>query len=127
MPFVLIYHNSMYIRSMYSKELLKGTLTAIILKLLAEHERMYGYEISQHVKELTDGKIHLKDGSLYPALQKMTADGLLSYKEEYIGKRVRKYYFLTKKGQKEKVAYLEELKDFMGTLNKIVFPQLKSI
>lgn len=117
----------MYIRSMYSKELLKGTLTAIILKLLAEHEKMYGYEISQHVKELTNGKIHLKDGSLYPALQKMTADGLLSYKAEYIGKRVRKYYFLTKKGQKEKVAYLEELKDFMGTLNKIVFPQLKTI
>jgi PadR family transcriptional regulator, regulatory protein PadR len=111
---------------MYSKELLKGTLTAIILKLLAENEKMYGYEISLHVRELTGGKIHLKDGSLYPALQKMTADGLLSFKEEYIGKRIRKYYYLTKKGQKEKIAYLEELKDFMITLNKIVFPQIKT-
>lgn len=117
----------MYIRSMYSKELLKGTLSAIILKLLAEQERMYGYEISQRVKEITDGKIHLKDGSLYPALQKMTADGLLSYKEEYIGKRVRKYYYLTKKGQKEKALYLEELKDFMKTMNKIVFSELKIV
>ena len=112
---------------MYSKELLKGTLTAIILKLLAEDERMYGYEISQRVKELTDGKIHLKDGSLYPALQKMTADGLLSFKEEYIGKRVRKYYYLTDKGQQEKIAYLEELKDFMKTMNKIVFPEFKMV
>ena len=110
---------------MYSRELLKGTLSAIILKLLAEQERMYGYEISQRVKEITDGKIHLKDGSLYPALQKMRADGLLSYKEEYIGKRVRKYYYLTKKGQKEKALYLEELKDFMKTMNKIVFSELK--
>jgi PadR family transcriptional regulator, regulatory protein PadR len=117
----------MYIRSMYSKELLKGTLTAIILKLLAEEERMYGYEISQRVKELTNGKIHLKDGSLYPALQKMTADGLLSFKEEYIGKRVRKYYYLTTKGQTEKIAYLEELKDFMTTMNKIVFPEFKMV
>ena len=111
---------------MYSKELLKGTLSAIILKLLAENEKMYGYEISQHVKELTDGKIHLKDGSLYPALQKMTADGLLTFKEEYVGKRVRKYYMLTKQGKKETVEYIAELKDFIATLNKIVFPQLKT-
>ncbi len=114
----------MYICSMYSKELLKGTLSAIILNLLAENEKMYGYEISQRVKELTDEKILLKDGSLYPALQKMTKDGLLSYKEEYIGKRVRKYYFLTPKGKVEKVRYLEELKDFLATLNKLVFPEL---
>ncbi len=86
----MMYCKTMYIYSMYSKELLKGTLSAIILNLLAENEKMYGYEIFQRVKKLTDEKILLKDGSLYPALQKMTKDGLLSYKEEYIGKRVRK-------------------------------------
>ena len=109
---------------MYSKELLKGTLSAIILNLLAENEKMYGYEIFQRVKELSNEKILLKDGSLYPALQKMTKEGLLSYKEEYIGKRVRKYYFLTTKGEEEKVRYLKELKDFLATINKLVFPQL---
>jgi DNA-binding PadR family transcriptional regulator len=112
---------------MYSKELLKGTLSAIILKLLDGEERMYGYEISQRVKELTSGRILLKDGSLYPALQKMTADGLVTFEEEYIGKRVRKYYKLTKKGQKERIEYLAELKDFIETINKIVFPELKII
>jgi PadR family transcriptional regulator, regulatory protein PadR len=115
----------MYICSMYSKELLKGTLSPIILTLLTEHGRMYGYEIFQRVKELSDEKILLKDGSLYPALQKMTKDGLLSHTEEYIGKRVRKYYYLTPKGEKEKILYLAELKDFMATLNKIVFPHFR--
>ncbi|MEO1217004.1 MAG: PadR family transcriptional regulator [Bacteroidota bacterium] len=109
---------------MYSKELLKGTLFPIILNLLAENEKMYGYEIFQRVKEQSGGKILLKDGSLYPALQKMTKDGLLSYKEEFIGKRVRKYYFLTAKGKTEKIRYLDELKDFLTTLNKLVFPDL---
>lgn len=108
---------------MYSKELLKGTLSAIILKLLSENERMYGYEMSLKVKELSEGKILLKDGSLYPALQKMTSDGLLAFKEENVGGRVRKYYYLTKQGHKKKAAYVEELKDFIATLNKIVFPQ----
>ena len=109
---------------MYSKELLKGTLSAIILNLLSENEKMYGYQIYQRVKEQSDGKIMLKDGSLYPALQKMTKDGLLSYQEEYIGKRVRKYYFLTAKGQTEKVRYIQELKDFLATLDKLIFPKL---
>lgn len=109
---------------MYSKELLKGTLSAIILKLLSEQERMYGYEMSLKVKELSGGKILLRDGSLYPALQKMTSDGLLSFKEENVGGRVRKYYYLTKTGHKKKTVYVEELKDFISTLNKIVFPEV---
>ena len=119
----MMYYKTMYICSMYSKELLKGTLSAIILNLLAKNEKMYGYEIFQRVKELSDGKILLKDGSLYPALQKMTKEGLLSYQEEFIGKRVRKYYFLTTKGKSEKVRYLEELRDFLATLNKLVFTE----
>lgn len=121
----MMYCYFIYICTMYSKELLKGTLSAIILNLLAENGKMYGYEIFQRVKEQSDGKILLKDGSLYPALQKMTKDGLLSYKEEFIGKRVRKYYYLTTKGEAEKVRYLEELKDFLTTLNTLVFSERK--
>ena len=112
---------------MYSKELLKGTLYTIVLKLLSERERMYGYEIYQEVKELSDGKILLKDGSLYPALQKMALDGLLSFKEENVGGRVRKYYYLTKRGHKEKNLHIEELKNFIATLHKIVFTETKAI
>ena len=117
----------MYICSMYSKELLKGTLAVIILNLLAENGRMYGYQIYQHVKQRSDGKILLKDGSLYPALQRMSKDGLLTYEEEYIGKRVRKYYLLTAKGKIKKTAYLDELKDFIATLNKVIAPQPNAV
>ena len=41
---------------MYSKELLKGTLKPIILKLLSDTDRMYGYEIVQAVKQLSGGE-----------------------------------------------------------------------
>ncbi|MEL7001248.1 MAG: helix-turn-helix transcriptional regulator [Bacteroidota bacterium] len=111
---------------MYSKELLKGTLSVIILNLLSDNGRMYGYEIFQHVKELSDGKILLKDGSLYPALQKLTKEGLLSYEEEYVGKRVRKYYKLTSTGKEQKKVYLAELKDFLNTLDKVIFSNLNA-
>ncbi len=111
---------------MYSKELLKGTISAIVLELLAQNERMYGYEISLRVKELSQGKILLKDGSLYPALQKMTVDGLVTFREEEVGGRTRKYYSLTKHGLKERATYVAELKDFIETLNRIVFPHYKT-
>jgi DNA-binding PadR family transcriptional regulator len=110
---------------MYSKELLKGTLEAIILQVLSQHGKMYGYELSQKVKEASEGKIYLKDGSLYPALHKMTKDGLLTFEEVNVGKRVRKYYTLTGEGEKQKESLLDELRDFIGTLNHIVFGHSK--
>jgi DNA-binding PadR family transcriptional regulator len=105
---------------MYSKELLKGTLSAIILKLLAENDRMYGYQITQMVKLLSDDKILLKEGSLYPALHKLKDDGLIGVETENIGKRVRHYYSLTPEGVRVKLEKEAELKDFIHTINKII-------
>ena len=110
----------MYLCPMYSKELLKGTLSAIILKLLSNNGKMYGYQITQMVKKLSDDKILLKEGSLYPALHKLKEDGLLNVETENIGKRVRHYYSLTKKGVEMKIEKEAEIKDFISTLNKII-------
>ncbi|MEP0368110.1 MAG: helix-turn-helix transcriptional regulator [Cyclobacteriaceae bacterium] len=93
----------------------------MILKLLKENGRMYGYEISQRVKELTDGKILLKDGSLYPALHKLLKDGIVNYEEQSIGKRVRKYYYLTTAGKKETAIQMADLKDFISTVESVIF------
>ncbi len=112
---------------MYSKELLKGTLEVIVLKLLSEHGKMYGYELSQMVKEQTDGKIYLKDGSLYPALHKLTGKGILTTEEVRIGKRVRKYYQITKKGQAQKDSLVEEMRDFIHTMEKVIFNDFKPL
>ena len=47
---------------MVSKDLLKGTLKTIVLKLLEENGRMYGYEITREVERLTEGKVQLSWG-----------------------------------------------------------------
>jgi len=46
--------------------ILKGSLSIIILKLLSENDAMYGYEICQHVKEITTGQMRVTEGALYP-------------------------------------------------------------
>ena len=120
LKYICIHHISMYLCSMYSKELLKGTLSAIVLKLLFINGKMYGYQITQMVKQLSDNKILLKEGSLYPALHKLKDDGLIDVQTENIGKRVRHYYSLTPEGIKVKQEKEAELKDFMITINKII-------
>jgi DNA-binding PadR family transcriptional regulator len=105
---------------MNNTELLKGTLNTIILKLLEEKGKMYGYEITQQVKAMSEDKILVKEGSLYPALHKLEADGLVSTEEVYIGKRVRKYYSLTVPGKAATKASVDELLDFLNTIHTII-------
>lgn len=109
-------HNKVYICIMYSSELIKGTLKTIILKLLSENDKMYGYEITQKVKELTGGKIQLTEGALYPTLHALEADGILTTKAVNVGNRIRKYYSVTKTGKKLASEKVNEFQDFMNTM-----------
>jgi PadR family transcriptional regulator PadR len=101
---------------MHSSELLKGTLQTIILKVLADHGKMYGYEITQRVKDLSEGRILLTEGALYPTLHKMEADGFLRTETVNIGKRVRKYYSLTEAGVSTVEQKIKEFTSFMKTM-----------
>jgi DNA-binding PadR family transcriptional regulator len=110
---------------MYSKEIIKGTLKPIILNLLQENTRMYGYEITQAVKDLTANKIQITEGALYPLLHKLEAEGVVFTEKENIGKRIRKYYALTPSGKEKTQELVEEFIDFMATMKHIFEPNLK--
>ena len=101
---------------MYSKELIRGTLSTLVMNLLKEHGKMYGYEIAQKVKEISGDTIELKEGSLYPLLHKLEGEGLLEVSKVNIGKRVRKYYEITQSGKSAVAEKITELKSFMKTL-----------
>ena len=106
----------MYICPMYTSELIKGTLKTIILNLLKERGRMYGYEITQTVKDMTAGKIQITEGALYPTLHALEKNGELATEEEYIGKRVRKYYTITEQGTQTATEKVNEFVDFIRTM-----------
>lgn len=109
---------------MIAKELFKGTIKTIVLKLLSDQGKMYGYEICQKVKELSDGELMLTEGALYPMLHKMEAEGLLKIEKVNIGKRVRKYYKLTRTGKKEFGLKIEEFNNFIQTMKLILNPSI---
>jgi PadR family transcriptional regulator PadR len=80
-------------------ELLKGTLSLLILSLLSR-KAMYGYEIAATVHRDTDGAFTWREGSLYPSLHKLEADGQIvgEWEEKETGRK-RRYYHITKKGR----------------------------
>ncbi len=110
---------------MHSPELLKGTLQTILLKILKDHGKMYGYEISQRVKELSEDRLLLTEGALYPALHKLEAEGLLKTETVMLGKRLRKYYTLTTEGKSQVKERVNEFVDFIRTMGNVLQVELK--
>ena len=105
---------------MHSKELLKGTLQTIVLKLLSDHGKMYGYEISQKVKSLSEDTLMITEGALYPTLHKLEAEGYLQTERVMIGNRGRKYYKLTDCGHSFVSKKLMEFQEFILLMNKVL-------
>ena len=108
---------------MSNHSLYRGNLTAIVLQLLESDGRMYGYEITQKVKEKTNGTLEIKEGALYPILHKLEAEKFLTVEVEKVGKRIRKYYKITEAGEQERVSQLDALREYMVTMEQLFNPK----
>jgi len=108
---------------MISSELIKGSLKTIVLKLLKEEGAMHGYAITRKVEELTEGKIKLTYGALYPVLHKLESDGSLVTTSENYNNRIRIYYSLTPKGQTVVAEKIDEMAEFIESLQRIIQPK----
>lgn len=85
---------------------------------------MYGYEITQRVKELSNDRIMLTEGALYPTLHKLEAEGILKIETVMAGKRVRKYYALTTEGKSLAKERVSEFLDFIKTMSNVLRVQM---
>lgn len=80
-------------------ELVKGSAGMLVLKLLAQAP-MHGYEIIKKMEKRSLGVFSLKEGTLYPILHALEAEGLTSAQWEGDTGRKRKVYSITAKGVK---------------------------
>jgi transcriptional regulator len=81
--------------------LIAGTLDLLILKTLAAGS-FHGYGIAQHVRRLSGDVLRIEEGSLYPALQRMTVKGWIAsdWKRSPTGREAR-YYRITAAGRRQ--------------------------
>lgn len=104
--------------------LYKGCLEPIIMRLLKDNGRMYGYQMTQKVRDITKGELLITEGALYPLLHRLEEQGLVETEMENIGNRMRKYYTLTQTGKKQTSLAMEELRTFIQSLNLIINPDV---
>lgn len=108
---------------MIPSDLIKGSLKTIVLKLLKELGPMHGYALTGKVEEMTRGKIKLTYGALYPLLHKLEKEGILVTASENFNNRIRIYYALTDKGQSVLIEKVNELNEFIESLQRIINPK----
>lgn len=108
---------------MKDNSLLKGTLSTLVLKLLADNGQMYGYEIIQKIREASDDQMKITEGALYPALHKLEQNGLLVAEHRPVSGRVRKYYSLSAKGKVATEDKLQQLQDFLRSVQMVIQPK----
>lgn len=109
---------------MAANPIIKGSLNAIVFQLLETNGRMYGYEMTKAVRSQTNGKMNITEAALYPALHKLVEQGMLAIETEMADGRMRKYYSLTKKGNKQTRKEITAIKDAMESLKIILNPNL---
>ena len=94
----------------------KGVIELCVMALLKKQD-CYGYEISEALSE----KIDIADGTVYPILRKLKADGLLTtYLQEESGGPPRKYYSLTRLGKETYEKACREYLRFADSVKKIL-------
>lgn len=102
------------------RELAKGDLPALILAVLGDAPN-HGYAIAREVERLSDGVLHLREGTLYPALRVLEQDGLIVGAWETQGKGAdRKVYTLTEAGHREAAKRTRELHDYATLIHTML-------
>lgn len=89
-------------RNLYKIEML-------LLKILEEGD-CYGYRLTQSIKERSQKRIKIADGTMYPILYKLQDQGFISDYKELVGKRQTRVYYHLETGGKDHLQQL--IKDY---------------
>ena len=101
-------------------DVLRGSLDLLVLKTLSLAP-MHGWGISQRVQQISDGVLEVNQGSLYPALQRLEKDGLItSAWGTTDNNRRARYYALTAAGRRALGAELESWRRFADGLEAVL-------
>lgn len=89
----------------------KGYLELCILLLIQRRGKVYGFDLLEKLSEVS---LEVKEGTLYPLLNRMSADGILSasWETENLKGHPRKFYSLTRQGTR----LLSEMNEEFGQM-----------
>ena len=102
-------------------DLLQGTLDLLILRTLAANDTMHGWGIAQRLQIVSRDTFVLNQGSLYPALHRLEAQGWIDSEwGESENNRRAKFYRLTRAGRKQLAEELEYWERFAAAVGLVL-------
>jgi transcriptional regulator len=103
-------------------DLLQGTLDMLVLRILLMGE-LHGYGIAQSIRRSSGGVLLIEAGSLYPALQRLELQKLISAKWQIsdTGRRAR-FYKLTAAGRRKLASSISRWEGFVETIGMVLRP-----
>ncbi|HEU4628300.1 MAG TPA: PadR family transcriptional regulator [Gemmatimonadaceae bacterium] len=101
----------------------QGTLDMLILQTLARREELHGFEIAEAIRHTSADVLHVEEGSLYPALQRMLVKGWIAgeWGRTEENRRAR-YYRLTPAGRRQLAREIEEYRRVSQAIALILQP-----
>jgi transcriptional regulator len=101
-------------------DLLQGTLDLLILRTLI-FGPSHGHAIAQRIRAVSDDVLQVETGSLYPALHRLEAQGLIDATWDISDKGKRaKYYALTRAGRKQLTAGQSKWEQLARAIGKVL-------
>ena len=84
------------------REMKSGFIALLLLHIInSNKEPLYGYKIIQKLNITTNGKLKLREGTVYPILRYLHSQNFMtSFLGESPNGAPRKYYIITKEGKK---------------------------
>lgn len=98
-----------------------GTLHLLILKTLARGGEMHGFEIAAAIEQASEEVLTVEEGSLYPALQRLLANGWVTGEwGTTADNRRARYYQLTRSGRKQLDSEMAQFERITGAIARVL-------
>jgi DNA-binding PadR family transcriptional regulator len=97
----------------------RGHLDLLLLGAVAK-EPLHGYAIVEAIRAASEGAFDLGEGTVYPALYRLEAAGLLASDASTVNGRKRRTYRLTARGRRELAAQKREWSTFVRAVEAVM-------
>jgi PadR family transcriptional regulator, regulatory protein PadR len=101
-----------------------GTLDMLILSRL-QRGPAHGFGIAEYLHTISDEALYIEEGSLYPALHRLEAQGLIASEWGTTEKNRRaRFYTLTARGRKRVVEEVSNWRRMVAIVNRVIDPSM---
>jgi PadR family transcriptional regulator len=104
----------------FGGEIRRRDVFPLLVLHLIRKEPSYGNHLIEAIESITQGVISVNPNTMYPLLRQLEKDGMIEGKWEHPDRRTRRFYEITKEGEKEYKRLIDEVEPFLDSVVRSV-------